>query len=199
MEKNTELKSTQIKISKKKIISTQESLKNQFEIMPRKRRIQIGIQNKLDESESESSIHVNKVNETNKGTPTLIVKNNHSKKIKKKRSLDSTKSYQIRKLKKCNSKIALRRILLKLSPEWKKIIKFYMTDCFINDLYTRRLANKKFLLSKRELLFKVIDSPELLTMDCHFDNNLLKNYCTGIANFVNKHYQDIKKKLNLQL
>ena len=121
-----------------------------------------------------------------------------TKKIKKKKETILHNS-QIKKLKQCNSKIQLRRIILKLTPDWKKIIKFYMTECFIHDLYTRRLENKMFLLSKRELLYKLIDNPELLTLDCHFDNNLLKNYCTGIANFVVKHHKDIKQILQIQI
>jgi hypothetical protein len=121
-----------------------------------------------------------------------------TKKIRKKQK-NLVHSPQIKKLKQCNSKIQLRRIILKLTPEWKKIIKFYMTECFIHDLYTRRLENKMFLLSKRELLYRLIDNPELLNLDCHFDNNLLKNYCTGIANFVIKHHQDIKEILEVQI
>lgn len=112
---------------------------------------------------------------------------------------DPMLNFQIQKLKKCNSKVGLRRILLKLPSEWKKIIKFYMTECFIHDLYTRRLENKMFLLSKRELLYRLVDNPELLTMDCHFDNNLLKNYCTGIANFVTKHHKDIERILKIKI
>ena len=106
---------------------------------------------------------------------------------------------EILTLKRCNSKTQFRRILLKLNPEWKKVIKFYMTECFIHDLYTRRLENKMFLMSKRDLLYRLVDNPELLTKDCHFDNNLLKNYCTGIANFVARHYKDIQSKLKIQL
>ena len=102
---------------------------------------------------------------------------------------------EIERLRRCTSKANLRRILLSLDAEWKRIIKFYMTECFIYDLYIRRLENKMFLLSKRQLLYTLIDNPELLTTDCHFDNNLLKNYCTGIANFILNHYDDIKTAL----
>ena len=73
-----------------------------------------------------------------------------------------------------------------------------MTECFIYDLYIRRLENKMFLLSKREFLFSLIEKPDLLNTDCHFDNNLLKNYCTGIANFIYQHYDDIKKQIFIQ-
>ena len=126
-------------------------------------------------------------------------KRTRTKRISKKKEKFSLSCVEIEKLKKCNSKAALRKILIQLTPEWKRIIKFYMTECFIHDLYTRRLENKMFLLSKRELLYRLIDNPELLTMDCHFDNNLLKNFCTGIANFVTKHYSEISKILDIEI
>ena len=105
---------------------------------------------------------------------------------------------EIEKLKKCNSKAALFRILTELSEEWRDILRFYMNKCFIHDLYTRRLANKMFLLSKRNLLYRLIDAPELLNRDCHFDNNLLKNFCTGVANFVNRHKDSILEMMRRQ-
>ena len=105
---------------------------------------------------------------------------------------------EIEKLKKCNSKAALYGILMDLSDEWRDILRFYMNKCFIHDLYTRRLANKMFLLSKRNLLYRLIDTPELLNRDCHFDNNLLKNFCTGVANFVYKHKENILEMMRRQ-
>ena len=92
-------------------------------------------------------------------------------------------------LKKCNSKMGLRRIITSLSPLCHQLVEFYMTQCFIFDIFTRKLKNKSFLLSKRELLFKMFKEPRLLEMDCHFDNNLLKNFCTGMANFLARHCQ----------
>lgn len=122
-----------------------------------------------------------------------------TRKMRKKKRISKNKIMksfpEIERLRRCTSKANLRRILLSLDAEWKKIIKFYMTECFIYDLYVRRLENKMFLLSKRQLLYTLIDNPELLTTDCHFDNNLLKNYCTGIANFILNHYEDIKMVL----
>jgi hypothetical protein len=116
-----------------------------------------------------------------------------TKKISKKKVLKHFP--QMENLRKCTSKTGLKKFLRLLTPKWKKIFQFYMTDCFIFDLYIRRLKSKMFLLSKRQFLFSLIENPDLLTADCHFDNNLLKNYCTGLANFIYQHYDEIKKQM----
>lgn len=111
-------------------------------------------------------------------------------KIKHKKKKEEVSTF-FKELKKCNSKIGLRKIINSLSPFCHELINFYMTQCFIFDIFTRKLKNKSFLLSKRELLFQIFNEPRLLEMDCHFDNNLLKNFCTGMANFFIKHYDQI--------
>lgn len=121
-------------------------------------------------------------------------KKKSTKKIRKKKILKMNPKME--KLRTCTSKSGLRDFLHYLTPKWKNIIKFYMTECFIFDLYIRRLENKMFLLSKRHFLFSIIEQPDLLTNDCHFDNNLLKNFCTGLANFIYVHYDDILRELN---
>ena len=100
---------------------------------------------------------------------------------------------EIDKLKKCNTKNSFKKVLGSLSAEWKQLIKFYLTDCFIFDLYTRKLEDKKHLLSKREVFYTVIENPGFLDLDCHFDNNLVKNFCTGLSNFLRKNYQKMKE------
>ena len=116
-----------------------------------------------------------------------------TKKIGKKKVLKQFP--QMENLRKCTSKSGLKKFLKILSPKWKRIFQFYMTDCFIFDLFIRRLENKMFLLSKRQFLFSLIENPDLLTSDCHFDNNLLKNYCTGIANFIYQHYDEMNRQI----
>ena len=100
---------------------------------------------------------------------------------------------EIDKLKKCNTKNSFKTVLSSLSPEWKQLIKFYLTDCFIFDLYTRKLEDKKHLLSKREVFYTVIENPGFLDLDCHFDNNLVKNFCTGLSNFLRKNYKKMRE------
>ena len=150
--------------------------------------------NNIKEDKNKDNSYINKTNQSPNNK--LLV---FSKKIKKTRRISKASIFEIEKLKKCNSKSVLQKILSNFPEKWKLIIKFYMTDCFVHDLYTRRLENKMYLLSKRELLYRLIDKPELLAMDCHFDNNLLKNFCTGIANFVTKHRNKISKILKIDI
>ena len=72
-----------------------------------------------------------------------------------------------------------------------------MSECFLLDIFARKLENKMVLMNKRQFFYNVIDKPDLLSIDCHFDNNILKNFCTGIFNFLTKHTNDILKELNL--
>lgn len=96
-------------------------------------------------------------------------------------------------LKKCNTKKAFKEVLGKLSTHWKHMIQYYLKDCFIYDIYNRKLECKLQLLAKRETLFAVVADPNLLDSGCHFDNNLVKNFCTGLANFIKRFYSEIVK------
>ena len=173
---------------------------NDEQLFPRARRIQIASDDEMSEKKCTSPIAKPKLKLDPPPPIDERRRSRRTRQITKKRVLDICSSTRLMELKRCNSKETLRFILLKLSPESKKKIKFYMSRCFIQDLFTRRLKNKMFLLSKRELLYRAIENPDLLTMDCHFDNNLLKNYCTGIANFLLKHKDKLavilKRRIN---
>ena len=116
------------------------------------------------------------------------------KKISKKKNKQFS-HHEIKLIKKCSTKNKLEKILKKLSQNWKKLIKFYITDCFIFDLYTRKLENRKRLLENREIFYNIIDNSDILLIDCHFDNNMIKNFCTGLANYLKINYFDMKKAL----
>lgn len=100
---------------------------------------------------------------------------------------------EIEQLRNCSTKNAFKKIISALDEEWKELIKFYLTDCYVMDLYTRKLDDKTNLLSKREVFYDVVNNPLILDGDCHFDNNLIKNFCTGMANFILKNISEIKK------
>ena len=95
--------------------------------------------------------------------------------------------YELRKLKKCSTKYALKKFLTRCSGYARGLLLFYMRECFVFDIFTRRLECKKYLMSKRQFLFRIIEDPRVLDSDCHFNNNILKNFCTGIANFLIRH------------
>lgn len=104
---------------------------------------------------------------------------------------------EIRKLKKCQSKYTLRKFLRGMSSITGRLLRHYVSYCFVMDVCSRRLENKTFLISKRSLFFRIIEEPELLSRDCHFDNNILKNFCTGASNFIQMHLGRIMECLVL--
>lgn len=107
--------------------------------------------------------------------------------LKKRKSKKRWLIAEIRRLKKCQSKYSLMKFLIKMSGISRKLLRYYLTDCFIIDVCSRRLENKKFLISKRNLFLRILSQPEMLRDDCHFDNNILKNFCTGASNFLQTH------------
>lgn len=139
-----------------------------------------------------SSTHDHKIAKQPTGISSKLRKTKNKNKNLKKNSKYQILPNEIDKIKKCNTKNSFKQILTGLTPEWKDLIKFYLTDCFIFDLYTRKLEDKKHLLSKREIFYSVIENPDVLDLDCHFDNNLVKNFCTGLSNFLKKNYQKMK-------
>ena len=140
-----------------------------------------GISN--DESEEEFKLRRSKKKQKKK----------KNKKILKKRIHNTFLNFN--RFKNCTSKKNLQKILFGLSAKAKSFLRFYITECFIIDIFTRKIENKKMLMSKREFFFRIVKHPELLSNDCHFDNNLLKNFCTGAGNFIEKHFFDIEYQI----
>lgn len=168
-------------------------------LLPRERRIQMASEDKMSQIKSQFRGAKPRAKGRARRKKKAKRRQEPTRKIAKIGVSEVGSPHRLMELKKCNSKDTLRRILLKLSPESKRMVRFYMTDCFIQDLFTRRLKNKGFLLSKRELLFRAIENPDVLAMDCHFDNNLLKNFCTGVANFILKHSPKIHQAIQLRI
>ena len=106
--------------------------------------------------------------------------------------------YQLRKLKKCSTKYSFKNLLIETSLLFKKILIFYMQECFFFDLYSRRLLCKNYLMSRRNLLYRIIENPSALDSDCHFNNNILKNFCKGMANFIIRNLKHILKLFKLR-
>ena len=49
------------------------------------------------------------------------------------------------------------------------------------------------------MLYQIIEKPEMLNQDCHFNNNILKNFCTGVGNFLLANYLNIQIRLNSKI
>ena len=92
-------------------------------------------------------------------------------------------------LKRCNTKKLFMAELVEMSPQWKDALKFYISNCFVFDIYNRKIECKLQLLAKSRTFFAVIDQPDKLQLGCHFDNNLIKNFCTGFANFATRNHE----------
>ena len=113
---------------------------------------------------------------------------------RKKRRQILRKYPTLQKLKKCISKTQFKLILLNLSPDWKKFLRFYMKDCFIFHLFVRQIKDNKLLMLYRQVLFDALDHPELITKELPFTSNLIKNFSKGILNFVVMFYEDLLKE-----
>lgn len=95
---------------------------------------------------------------------------------------------EIALLKQCSSKKVFKQTLNALSPRWRRMLKYYVKHCFVYDIFNRKIACKLQLLSKQRTFYAVIDKPYMLDYDCHFDNNLVKNFCSGLANYAKNNH-----------
>ena len=116
----------------------------------------------------------------------------------KKKDIKYTPQYII-DLKKCLSKSRFKEILSKGGNKLKDLLKVYQMEYFVCDIYNRKVENKQILLNRKSKLLNVIENPTLLDYDCQFDNNMMKNFCSGFASFYCKNeseiYQIAEKKL----
>lgn len=98
----------------------------------------------------------------------------------------------LQRLRKCSTKKMLRQCLRGMHPANKGVLLAYMRHCFIFDVFTRRVVNRKLLFSKRTFLLECVLEPGNLRRECSFDNNLIKNYCTGAVNFISRFFPELE-------
>ena len=99
----------------------------------------------------------------------------------------------LKNLSTCNSKIKLIRIFSNLSPKWKSFMKYYLSNCFIKHLCIRQIKNFNDLLAKRSIFFQALDDPQLFINQINFGNNIIKNFCKGVCNFIVMFYKELTK------
>ena len=104
----------------------------------------------------------------------------------------------LKKLFHCTSKYQLRNILFELPSDIKKILQRYMQQCFIFHLHIRPISDINQLLKQRKVIYEAISNPDVLNGNKSFGNNLIKNFCKGVVNFVVTFYHDLVKKRLLQ-
>ena len=119
----------------------------------------------------------------------------HRRKINQKKRKKLIKESKILKLFwNCTSKIQLMHIFKIMSKKWKEFLRYYLGPSFIFHLAIRQLKNVSELMSHRQNLFDSLNEPELLITKINFTNNLIKNFCKGVANFVIMFYEDLVKQ-----
>ena len=130
-------------------------------------------------------------------------KNDHKSKVNQPQTLFTKKEKkklkaEFRKLKKCNTKYALHRILLRSSDTLRKLILFYIEDCFLFHTHWRKIKCKEYLISQRDLFYQLVKNPEVLDDDCHFNKNIIKNFCNGVGSFLLAHFLKIYNHMQSQ-
>ena len=100
------------------------------------------------------------------------------------------------RLRKCSTKKMLYKTLNMMETQNKEILLFFVRNCLTIELLTRKVMNRWLIFNKRELLLNCIEDPEILMIDCRFDNNLIKNFCVGTVNFICRYKEEIEKELN---
>lgn len=96
----------------------------------------------------------------------------------------------------CNSKINLIRLFYDMPIIYKNLLRLYLEKIFILHLHLRQLKDFSKLMIQRHSIYKAIDDPEILKGNMNFANNLVKNFCKGVLNFIVIFYEDLK---NLEL
>lgn len=99
----------------------------------------------------------------------------------------------MRKIYKCTSKYQFKNILYELPTRVKNFLLEYIEKCFIIHLHLRPLNNKINIMTHREVIFRAISDPEILNGNMKFANNLVKNFCKGVINFVVLFFDDLVK------
>lgn len=114
------------------------------------------------------------------------------KQVKKRKKKLGKVNEDLQRLRKCSTKKMLCKCLRAMQRTNKGILVAYMRHCFIFDVFTRRVVNRKLLFSKRTFLLECILDPANLNKECSFDNNLIKNFCTGAVNFISRFFAELE-------
>ena len=131
---------------------------------------------------------------------TEIIKKRHQhinfpllmKQVKKRKKKLGKINEDLQRLRRCSTKKMLRSCLNSMEEENKAVLVAYMRHCFIFDVFTRRVVNRKLLFAKRAFLLECILDPRNLGRECSFDNNLIKNFCTGAVNFISRFFAELE-------
>ena len=97
----------------------------------------------------------------------------------------------IRRISKCNSKTELIKIFSSLTLNWKQLIKKYMERCFLLHLHLRQIKDFSELMHHRQNIYDALEDPVILESRVNFANNLVKNFCKGLTNFIIMFFDEL--------
>lgn len=140
----------------------------------------------------------------NRETATRILKSNREKtieKLKKYRPRMNQKKRRIilrlhpwfSRLFNCSSKTNLISVLSVLPGPYRNFVKLYLRRFFLMHVHLRQIKNLFQLMSHRQSIYNAVDQPEILRGNMKFKNNMVKNFCKGVVNFVVLFYEDLQE------
>ena len=138
---------------------------------------------------SERSIKTNKI-EANSTLDKFYVKELRINRTLRKEIIFNNKI--LKRLYTCNSKINLCHILDHLDETFKDLMRNYLKKFFIFHAHLRKMKNLKEFLSFRQCFFESIDDSSILKNNVLIQNNVIKNFCKGLLNYILIFYKDLK-------
>lgn len=92
----------------------------------------------------------------------------------------------------CSSKASLILVLSQLPGPYKDFVKLYLRRFFLMHVHLRQIKNLFQLMSHRQSIYNAVDQPEILRGNMKFKNNMVKNFCKGVVNFVVLFYEELQ-------
>ena len=92
----------------------------------------------------------------------------------------------------CNSKSQLVLILETLNRDWRKLLKLYLSRFFVFHAHIRKMKNRLEFMRFRQLFYEMLDSPEALKDYMGISNNIIKNFCKGVVNFIVIFFEQLR-------
>ena len=102
----------------------------------------------------------------------------------------------LEQLSSCKDKENLKILLQGLLPIQKQLLVFYLTQCFIIDIYNRQLKHRMALLAARETLYSAIFDPTKIASHLQWTNVLVSYFTEQLIIFIKAHSTSIWQKID---
>jgi hypothetical protein len=66
-----------------------------------------------------------------------------------------------------------------------------MERCFLVHLHLRQIKDFYELMQHRQNIYDALEDPESLEQGVNFANNLVKNFCKGLVNFIVMFFEEL--------